>query len=106
MCLVASDGKYYKADASVSTKRDVKGIAGNTASAAGQRIDIISASQNLVVGAHGGTIGAPYFSSSTAGKLCPLGDLTTNDLATLVAYPVSTSGLEVLIAPALNALGA
>ena len=98
VCLLASDGKLYLADANQALKRDVKGFAGNSAVAANQRVDTITQSPALAVGAHGVTVGTPLFLSATPGKICPLADLVSGDLPVLVAYAASSTTLQVDIA--------
>lgn len=103
VCLLASDGKAYKADANDADKRNVIGIAGNSAAAAGQRVDVISQAAALPIGTHGVAVGIPYFLSATAGKLCPLADLASGDLPVLCAYITSSTELQVVLAAALAA---
>lgn len=97
-----TDGRYYLADTDNADKKNVAGIAGNSAAAAGQRVDIISASPALEVGAHGVAVGTPLFQSATPGALCPLADLTTGAYPTLVAYTASATTLQVAIAASAN----
>lgn len=103
VCLLAADSKYYKADANNTDKRDVKGIAGNSAVVAGQRVDIITQTPALEVGAHGVAVGVPVFQSATPGKMCPFADLASGDLAILVAYAVSATALQIVVAPSTTA---
>jgi hypothetical protein len=100
VCLDETDNKLYHADANNAARRDVKGFAGNSAVAAGQRLDVITKCPALVVGAHGVTVGTPLFLSNTAGKICPLADLGSGSLPVLVAFAQSATALEVSIAPA------
>lgn len=102
VCLLAADGKVYNADANDTTKQNVLGIAGNSAVAAGQRVDIITQSPALAVGAHGVTVGTPLFLSMNPGKLCPFTDLTSTALPIHVAYSASTTTLQIIIAAAIN----
>lgn len=99
---LAADKRYYKADTDNPDKKAVEGFAGNSAAAAGQRIDIITASPALEVGAHGVAVGTPLFQSATAGSICPLADLTTGAYPTLVAYAASATTLQVVIAQSAN----
>lgn len=103
VCL-GSDGKIYNAISSDTTKQAVIGIAGNSAVAAGQRVDIITASPALAVGTHGVAVGTPLYSSTNSGKMCPFGDLSGTDLPTLVAYAATTTTLQVIIAASANPL--
>lgn len=100
LCLLDADSKYYKADANDTAKRDVRGIAGNSAAAAAQRVDVISQSPALTIGTHGIAVGTPLFLSNTSGKLCPLADLTTGSLPVLVAYTESATTLQIVLAAA------
>lgn len=101
VCLLAADGKYYKADANDTAKQDIKGFAGNSAVAAGQRVDIITASPALTVGTHGVTVGTALFQSNTAGKICPSADLGTGALAVLMAYAVTNTALQISLSASL-----
>lgn len=100
VCLLASDSKLYLADGNVALKRDVKGFAGNSAVAAGQRVDIITGCPALEVGAHSVTVGTPLYLSNTPGKICPFADLTTGSLPVLVAYATTATALQVVISAA------
>jgi len=102
VCLLAADLKYYKADANNTDKRNIVGIAGNTAAAAGQRVDIITTSLALEVGTHGVAVGVPLFQSATPGKLCPFADLASGDLVVLLAYSATSTTLQIVIAAATN----
>lgn len=102
ICLLAADSKYYKADANDADKRDVKGIAGNSAVAIGQRVDIITEAPALEVGTHGQAVGTPLFLSATPGKLCPYADLSTGALPVLMAYAATTTTLQIILAQALT----
>lgn len=100
VCLLAADSRYYKADANVSTLRDVKGFAGNSPAAAGQRLDIITQAPSLEIGTHSVAVGTPLFLSNTPGKICPLADLTSGSLPVLLAYPVTATAIQIVIAVA------
>lgn len=100
VCLLAADSKYYKADADDTAKRDVKGIAGNSTAAAGQRVDIITSAPALEVGAHGQAVGIPLFQSATPGKLCPYADLSSGALPVLIAYANTATALQIVLATA------
>lgn len=102
VCLLAADGKYYKSDANDTAKQDVKGIAGNSAAVAGQRVDIIIQTPALEIGTHGVAVGTPLFASNTAGGICPLADLGTGSLPVLVAYSATATALQIVLATALN----
>lgn len=102
-CVLASDGKLYKADADDANKRDVRGFAANSAVAAGQRLDVIAPCPLLAVGAHGVAVGTPLFLSNTAGKICPYADLASGSLPILVAYTASATALQVIVAKATTA---
>lgn len=102
VCLLAADSKLYKADANDTAKQDVKGIAGNSAVAAGQRVDVIAEAAVLEIGTHGLAVGTPMFQSSTAGKLCPLADLGSGALPVLMAYATTATALQIILAEALN----
>lgn len=102
VCQLAADNKYYRADSNDADKKTVVGIAGNTASGAGQRLDIITASPALEVGAHGAAVGTPLFQSATPGKMCPLADLASGSYPTLVAYAATSTTLQVAIAASTN----
>ena len=104
VCMLESDGKYYLADADDTNKQNVKGIAGNNAAVAGQRIDIITASPALVVGTHGVAVGTPLFASETPGKLCPYADLTAGAKPVLVAFAQSATALQIVLAPCSEVL--
>lgn len=101
VCLVAADQKFWRADANDPAKQDVKGVAGNTSAAAGQRVDVISQTPAIEVGAHGQAVGTPLFQSSTPGKLCPYADLSSGALPVLIAYAVTATALQIVIATAL-----
>lgn len=94
VCRLDADGLYYRADANDSTHHLVAGIAGNSAAAAGQKLDVVTGSPTLVVGTHGITVGTPLFQSATPGKICPLADLASGDWPTLVAWAVSATAFQ------------
>lgn len=100
VCLLAADGFYYKADANSVTLQNVKGMAGNSPVAAGQRLDIITQTPAIEIGAHAVAVGTPLFVSNTPGKLCPLADLTSGSLPILVAYTVTATAIQIVIATA------
>lgn len=100
VCLLAADSKYYRGDANDADKRNIKGIAGNSAVVAGQRIDVITQSPALEIGTHGQAVGTPLFQSPTPGKLCPYGDLSTGALPVLMAYASTATAIQVLLATA------
>lgn len=102
VCLLAADGRYWKADANDTLKQNVKGIAGNSAVAAGQRIDIIQATPAMEVGAHGVAVGIPLYQSATPGKLCPYADLSSGALPVLMAFAATATALTIVIATALQ----
>ena len=100
VCLLAADSKYYKADANDALLQDVKGFAGNSPQAAGQRLDIITQTPSIEIGTHGVAVATPLFLSNTAGKICPLADLTSGSLPILLAFPVTATAIQIVIAVA------
>lgn len=92
ICLLASDQKYYKADANDANKRDVRGIA--LSSCATNQAVTIQTSGSINPGASL-TAGNEYYASATAGGLCPRADLTTGDSVIRVGYATTTSNLVI-----------
>lgn len=74
---------YKLADGNDSTKLPAIGIAGNTAGV-GQQVQIVTKDENLTIGTHGLGLGIPMFLSATAGKVCPLADISTGNQTTCV----------------------
>lgn len=100
VCLLAADGKAYKADADDVDKRNVLGMAGNSAAAAGQRVDVISLAATCEIGAHGIAVGVPYYLAATAGKICPYGDLASGALPILCAFTNTATAIQIVLASA------
>ena len=100
LCQLASDGLYYLADANDPLKRVIVGVAGCSAEAAGQRIQIISVCRALVIGAHGLTVGDALFLSNTPGKICPFADLTAGSLPILIGFVASATAIQIAITAA------
>lgn len=100
VCLLTADSKLYKADANDADKRNVQGIAGNSAVVAGQRVDVITVAPALEVGTHGVVVGTPLFLSNTPGGICPLADLGSTSLPVLIAYSNTATALQIVLAAA------
>lgn len=83
-----TDGKYYKADASVQATAAVVGIALTAAAADGYFVMQSAGSVNL-----GATlaVGELYVVSATAGKVAPFSDLATDDWVSVIGFASSTS---------------
>ena len=88
--LTSTSNTYSLADANDNTKLPVAGIAGNSAGT-GQALQVIVSDPSLTIGTHGVALGTPYFLSATAGKACPLADLTTGDYTTAVFITKTTT---------------
>ena len=99
VCIFADAGvqKYYKADANNADRVNYIGVAGNSAPAGGQRLDVVSAATfaaPFVVGTHGVALGTPLFVSNNAGKFCPYADLTAGSFVILAGWAATTTGLQ------------
>jgi hypothetical protein len=88
--LTSTSNTYSLADANDNTKLPAAGIAGNSAGT-GQALQVIVSDPSLTIGTHGVALGTPYFLSRTAGKACPLADLTTGDYTTAVFITKTTT---------------
>jgi hypothetical protein len=77
------DNKWYKADGNDSTKQPCTAIALCGASA-GQPVFVCTEDPDLAIGTHGITVGTPYYLSNTPGKSCPVGDIGTGNITTLL----------------------
>lgn len=92
---LASDQKYYKADANASAaSAAAKGIAMTAASTDGYAILARSGSINLGATL---TVGETYFVSATAGGIAPAADVTTGWYPRQLGQAVSAS--ELTLAP-------
>jgi hypothetical protein len=50
----------------------------------GSRFKFVTKDENLTIGTHGLRLGIPMFLSATAGKVCPLADVSTGNQTTCV----------------------
>lgn len=87
----ASDGRYYVADANVSTKYKVAGIAGHAATAAGQPLSIIYFDPALTVGATLSMSVPVYVLSATAGGIAPSADIAAGWYPVIIGVSISTT---------------
>lgn len=93
--LKSSDGKLYLGQADgTEAEATVKGIAVNSAEAAGQPVSYLPSGE-LTVDAATFTVGALVFLSETAGKLCPESDLTSDSYKSLIGYATAANKLQV-----------
>jgi len=92
-----ADGKRYRAVGTDAAKMPVEGMALNSASAAGQPLDIVKSDVAPVIGAHGIGTGIPIFQSANAGKVCQLADVGTGNLTTCIG--VTNSATEISFNP-------
>jgi hypothetical protein len=81
---------YKLADGNDPTKLPAAGIAGNTAGI-GQYIQVIVSDPGLTIGAHSLGIGIPMFLSANPGMICPVADIATGNLTTLVFVTNTTT---------------
>lgn len=86
-----ADGRYYLADANVSTKWKVAGIAGHATTAAGQPLSIIYFDPALTVGATLSTTAPVYVLSATAGGIAPSADIASGWYPVVVGVSISTT---------------
>lgn len=101
VCLLAADGKAYKSDSDDADKRNIIGMAGNSALAAGQRVDVITQAATCEIGTHGIAVGTPYFAGATAGQMVPYADLASGALPVLCAYINTATAIQIVLATAL-----
>ncbi|WP_050028910.1 hypothetical protein [Verrucomicrobium sp. BvORR034] len=83
LCKNTTDQKLYKADGNDATKKDVAGVALNTAGA-GQPLFYVLEDVDLVLGAHGVPVGTVIVQSATPGKMCPAEDLAAGNYTTVL----------------------
>jgi len=83
-------------DASLPVRMSSKGGIALTGSSDGQPICVLRAG-DVVIGATL-TAGTAYYLSGTAGKICPLADVTTGMSVVLLGIASSTTNLKVAIA--------
>ncbi len=89
-----SDGRYYLADANVSTKWKVAGIASSTAAAAGQSLSIVYFDPALTLG---GTLSMSvpvYVLSATAGGVAPSADIAAGWYPVVLGVATSTTKMQ------------
>jgi hypothetical protein len=84
-----ADQKLYKADGNDVAKKDVVGVAANTAGA-GQPLFYIYEDMDLVLGAHAIPVGTVIIQSATPGKMCPVEDLASGNY-TMVLGVIKTA---------------
>lgn len=87
----SADGRYYLADANVSTKYKVAGVAGHAATAAGQPLSIIYFDPALQIGATLSTTAPVYVASATAGGIAPSADIASGWYPVVVGVSISTT---------------
>lgn len=87
----ASDGRYYIADANVSTKYKVAGVAGHATTAAGQPLSIIYFDPRLTVGATLSMSVPVYVLSATAGGIAPSADIAAGWYPVVIGVSISTT---------------
>lgn len=90
----ASDSNKFKladCDSATAAARDVYGVALHGA-AAGQPLTVQTAG-NITIGATV-TSGIPYFSSGTAGGICPFADMASGDYPTFVGWGISATQIK------------
>lgn len=92
------DGRYYLADANVSTKVKVAGIAGHGA-AAGQPLAIIYWDPALTLGGTLSMSAPVYVLSATAGGVAPSADIAATHYPVVVGVAISTT--KIYFAPRL-----
>lgn len=93
--LKESDGRWWKADADLSTAAAAAGGIALTPGAAGET-GIIVTSGKMDVGATL-TVGEIYVLSSTAGGICPEADLSTGENVTILGVASAADTLDVQI---------
>lgn len=86
-----ADGRYYAADANVSTAYKVAGIAGHATTAAGQPIAVIYEDPELTVGATLSMSVPVYVLSATAGGIAPSADIAAGWYPVIVGVSISTT---------------
>lgn len=86
-----ADGRYYLADANVSTKYKVAGIAGHATTAAGQPLSIIYYDPALTVGATLDTAAPVYVLSATPGGIAPSADIASGWYPVVVGVAISNT---------------
>lgn len=89
-----SDGRYYLADANVSTKWKVSGIAANTVAAAGQALSIVYYDPGLTVGATLSMSAPVYVLSATAGGIAPSADIAAGWYPVVLGVAISTTKMQ------------
>lgn len=100
----SSDGDQYKPAQATSTKENAVGIA-LTASSDGQPLVICKKDSGFKPGATV-AVGVVYAVSATSGAIAPIGDLTTNDYATIIGVGTSTSTINMDLTAGLRAQAA
>lgn len=95
--LKSSDSKYYKAQADGTAEEStVAGIALSSCST--NQLGAILTSGTLTIG---GTVvkGTPYYVSTTAGGICPFGDLGSTNYVSLIGFATTTGIISVSLNP-------
>lgn len=87
----SADGRYYAADANVSTTWEVAGLAAHATTAAGQPIAIITEDPQLTVGATLSMVAPVYVLSATAGGIAPSADIAAGWYPVVVGVAISTT---------------
>jgi hypothetical protein len=88
----AADNVLKLADADVLASAAVAGIALNGA-ATGQPVEYVEADPDFTPGATT-VAGTTYYLSTTAGAICPVGDLATGDFVTVLGIGLASNGLH------------
>lgn len=87
----SADGRYYAADANVTTAVAVAGIAGHATTAAGQPMSIVYEDPALTVGATLDMAAPVYVLSATAGGIAPSADIAPGWYPVVVGVAISTT---------------
>jgi hypothetical protein len=87
---LASDSKYYLADADAEATAEAKGMALTPAAADGYILIQKSGSYNPGATV---TVGETYCVSTNAGGVAPIGDLTTGDYVTILGTATATDAI-------------
>ena len=92
----ASDGKLYLADSDAAGAAGVLGMAINSATKIGQPVSYVSSGE-VTVGAVFASAGLVIALSDTAGDMCDVADVITDDVLVLLGWSTATTKVQLNI---------